>query len=347
MGRPARFARAGFVAGLRAVAGLATLAAMLGSPGTAYADPTSELSSSPAQRCLFPPAADRAKPIYPARMYELKVGETLEAEFEFHGPDERPRVKVDGNPRQDFRDAVETYADQLRVPCMGANNQSVKLRQTFVFIPNDGRKVAWSSPSDEANPGRAEQLKCIVKPSSDSVWYPATMARAGREASVLARVRFFDAMKAPTWEVLSNGGDRSFEGAVGPYLDLLRLPCLAGGPIEENIRFEFRIEGGGGRLARPILKDQTLQTFLAVVKPIPANSVFFDTTTMKCPFDVRLTFQQPFERNKIEELEEDVAARHPLLDWLGELEFNVDKKHAAAVNGQQMVVHIPCATIDL
>jgi len=320
--------------------------ALAGPVGSAHADPAAELASSPAQRCLSPAADERVKPVYPPKLYEMKLGASIDAEFEFTAPDRRPRVHIEGETRQDFVDAIEDYAKQLRVPCMGKDDAFVHLRQSFVFTPNDGRKVAWTTPVDTADAAREAQLKCLVKPEASEIRYPDRLVRQAREANVLVRVRFSEPAAPPTYEVVWDGGDRLFGEAVVAYVEKLRLPCLSGAPIEENWEFYFRMDGGGN-FKRHVLKDQPLQNFLGAVKPIKPGSVYFDTTTMKCPFDVRLRFRQPVESNKIEELEEDVPARHAFLDWLGEREVNLDRKAAGELYGQSMTIHVPCIKIDL
>jgi hypothetical protein len=326
---------------------LSLACALIGFAGVARADPTAELASSPAQRCLFPAVDDRVKPEYPSTLYKLKLGGTVGAEFEFEAPDKAPSVHFDGEPRPEWARSIEKYASQLRVPCMTAADKPVRLRQSFAFVPNDGRKVAWTTPVDVANAARSEMLKCIVRPSTDLISYPGVMERLRVDADVIARLRFFDPKAAPTVQVLSDGGDPAFEGAISDYVQALRVPCLVGGPIDVNFSFQFRVEGGGRPLRRHTLKDLSLVTFLGSVKPVAPGSAFFDTTDMKCPFDVRLTFRQPFELNRIDELDDDVPARHPLLDWLGERELNVDKKLAGELLYQQMTIHIPCLKIDL
>lgn len=321
-------------------------AAALGVLATGAQAQESELSSSPAQRCLSPGVDDRVKPVYPPRLYELKTGATIDAELVFTAPDRRPKVRIDGGSDIEFDNAIEDYAKQLRVPCMTAGGEPVRLRQTFVFVPNDGRKVAWTTPVDEADAGREEQLKCMVKPSPTMIRYPSAMMMNGRETNVLVRARFFDPTAAPSFEVIYDGGHRSFAQAVAGYLGELRLPCLSGGPIDDNFEFQFRLDSGG-TLKRHVLKDLPLQSFLAAVKPIKPGSVYFDTNTMKCPFDVRVRSRQPVEVNKVEELEEDVPARHAFLDWLAERELNLDRNAIGELYGQSMVVHVPCARIDL
>ena len=329
------------------LASAAALGAVLGPAGTAHADPSIELAASPAQRCLFPAADERVKPVYPPKLYEARLGDSVTATFEFSGPDGAPGVDFDGEPRLEFREAIADYARQLRVPCMDARGGHVKLKQAFDFVPNDGRKVVWTRPYEEADRHRQELMRCIVKPDASEVHYPQEMVRQGRDAMVVARLSYFDPQQPPKYDILNDGGSHLFANAVARYVDGLRMPCLTGGPVEAIINFNFAIEGGDGSLQRRVLKDLPLPTFLAVAKPVPPNSVFFDTNGMKCPFDVRLTFLQPYRPNRVDELEEDVPARHAFLDWLGEREFNLEPKAAAKLYGQQMTLHVPCVKIDL
>jgi hypothetical protein len=60
-----------------------------------------------------------------------------------------------------------------------------------------------------------------------------------------------------------------------------------------------------------------------------------------------LTFKQPFDRNRVEELEEDVPARHAFLDWLAGLELVIPGRKTTDLIDQQMTIHIPCAQVDL
>jgi len=160
----------------------------------------------------------------------------------------------------------------------------------------------------------------------------------------VTRLRFVDDLQPPTLQVLFDGGDKRFVAAIAEYVAALRLPCLHDGPFEMLLFFDFKFEGEGKKY---VLKDLDLSGFLGAVKPIPTGSAYFDTTTMKCPFDVRLTFKQPFAPNRVDELEDDVPARHAFIDWLASLEINVGDKPVTDLIGQPMNIHVPCATIDL
>jgi hypothetical protein len=332
---------------LRSLLVAAAAAAALSAAAGARPAPEATLSPSPAQRCLEPAEATRAKPVYPEDKLRMKEGGTYEAEFVFTAPDRAPKVNLHGNVDSYFARSIEAYAEQLRVPCMGAADRPVTLRQSFDFVPNDGRKVAWTAPSDSANAVREGKLKCVVPPQGDDaeIRYPDKMLREGREAVVVARVRFSAPDRAPEVELLDDGGRREFKYGPMQYMTHLRMPCVdAGSPVETLYYFQFRFEDG---VQHRVLQDVGLATFLGSVKAVPRGSIFFDTTKMKCPFDARLTFKQPFDRNRVEELEEDVPARHAFLDWLAGLELVIPGRKTTDLIDQQMTIHIPCAQVDL
>jgi hypothetical protein len=311
--------------------------------GSAHAQPRMTLAPSPAERCLSPAAADRSKPEYPAELLRLKRGTSFEVELVFAGPESAPDVRFLGDPDTEYRDAVKAYAKQLRVPCMEKAGPPVMLKQRFDFVPNDGRKVAWTTPEEPLDSQRREQLRCVVSDSDAKPNYPDDMLRAGRQGTVVSRIRFVAPDRPPVVEILDNGGGRHFADNVSRFVATMRMPCLRDAPVEMMIHYRFIIDGGD----RPVLNDLDLKSFLATVKPIAQGSAFFDTRAMKCPFDVRLTWQQPYEANLIEELEEDVPSRHAFLDWMAQREFDLAPRKANLLLGQQMVVHIPCVTIDL
>ena len=329
--------------GWRGLAGaLLALAALAGSiPAQAQSRMT--LAASPAERCLSPAVAERVKPVYPAELLRLKRGASFEAEFVFAGPESAPAVRFVNDPDPEYRDAVEAYAKQLRVPCMDKAGPPVTLKQGFDFVPNDGRKVAWTTPSEPVDSQRRQQLRCVVSDANARPDYPVDLLRAGRQGTVVARVRFVAADRPPEVEILDNGGGRRFGENVAGFAEAMRMPCLHDAPVEMMMHYRFVIDGAG----RPVLNDLDLKSFLASVKPVAPGSAFFETRTMKCPFDVRLTWQQPYEPNLIAELEEDVPARHAFLDWMAQRQFDLPPRQTNLLLGQQTVVHIPCVTIDL
>jgi hypothetical protein len=329
--------------GWRGLVGTLLAIAALAGSAPSHAQSRMTLAASPAERCLSPSAAERTKPDYPPELLRLKRGASFEVEFVFAGPESAPDVRFLGDPDAEYRDAVKAYAKQLRVPCMDKAGPPVTLKQGFDFVPNDGRKVAWTTPAEPLDSQRREQLLCVASDAAAKPVYPEDMLRAGRQGTVVARIRFVAADRAPDVEILDNGGGRHFGDNVSRFVATMRMPCLHDAPVEMMMHYRFVIDGAN----RAVLNDLELKSFLATVRPVSPGTAFFDTHAMKCPFDVRLTWQQPYEPNLIAELEEDVPARHAFLDWMAQREFDLAPRAANMLLGQQMIIHVPCVRIDL
>lgn len=323
-----------------------SLALLLTMGGVSAANASGDLGAplSPAERCLSPAAADRVKPEYPAAMLEINRGERIHARFTFAGPDSAPSVEL-SDALRDFKSAILQYARQLRVPCMGVGDAPVTLLQDFDFVPNDGRKVALTLPLD-ASAGSSKSA-CGVHLTGQgipAIRYPEQPLKSRLEGNVVVRLHFFDPAKAPELTVLDDGGSKQFVRAVEPSVEALRMTCLGKDPVDLQVFYTFVIDGSANRV---VLRDQTLVQFLGGVKPIGSGSVYFDTKLMKCPFDVRLTFRQPWNRNRIDELEEDVESRHAFLNWLSTLELDLRARDANRVLGQSMLIQVPCIVLNL
>jgi hypothetical protein len=327
------------------LAATAAVALWLGLVECAVAAPPAQMTpaQTAAERCLFPALGERAKPEYPEEALRNKQGGRVDAEFTFSSPDVAPDVRFTSESPEGMLASVKAYARQLRVPCLGKGDAPVALKQTFDFVPNDGRKVAWTAPVEPANLRRKAEFECMTADSTLRPEYPASSLRDNHEGVVVARVRFTAPDKPPVVEFLDNGGDGHFVRAVSPFMDSMRSPCLQGAPLDTMFRYRFIIDGS----PRPVLNDLDLRHFIATVKAVPPGSAYFDTQLMKCPFDVRITLLQPWEPNLVQELEEDVPARHAFLDWMSQREFDLPPRKTNGLLGQEMVVHIPCAIIDL
>lgn len=346
---PSRGSRRPPVAAWRWLAALASVCLLSAPAAFAQGEPVVTLAASAIERCLGPTDGTHPQPEYPAEALRLKRSANVNVEFVFDAPDRAPKVRfLAPQPEDDFRGSVENYARQLRLPCMPPGTGPATLRQGFDFEPNDGRKVAWTAPTDLADKVRQETLKCLAHPGDDDaqVRYPDDMLRQGKQQIVIARLHFAAADLGPTSEVLFDGGRHAFSRAVAGYMKAMRLPCLPKGTTVDTVmNFNFQIEGAARQVQ--VLKDLELRQFLGAVKLVPGDHVYFDTVPMKCPFDIRLTVGEPFEPNKVELLEEDEATRRPLADWIARQKFGLEPDVGAAVNEQPMNIHIPCAKIDL
>ena len=331
----------GLLAGMWRAAVIGALALISSGPLHAQAPAP---APSAALACMTPAGAQRMKPEYPEAALGLKRSGNVSVELRFSAADEAPAVVFEGE-RGDriFEPAVAAYAAQLRIPCMKPGDMPVKLRQIFQFVPNDGRKVVWTTAVDEADAERSRLNACTVAPGyADRPAYPQRQLERGLSGTVVLRAHFVAADEAPGIEVLDNGGSDAFAASVQGFLEKARVPCLGKTPLDTILVYKFRMEGQ----PQPTLKDIDLAAWIRAARPAP-SSVFFDMTTMKCPFDVRLTLRQPVLPNVAEELEDDVPARHVFLDWLAHLQAGLEPAKAKELYGQQMTIHIPCGMVDL
>ncbi len=316
---------------------------MLVCQSAAHAE-TRALAQSPALACLTRASDAPALPEYPPETFARKEGGEINVELEFRGPDRAPKVRPDKSASYaELESAVERFAKHYRVPCMGANDAPVILRQRYVFVPNDGRKVVPSAPTDAADGARRAQLTCIVnragvaRPS-----YPSSALRTGAEEKMMLRLRFGAPDLAPQLTWLTPPKHSDLRMSVEEYVSQLRMPCLNNGPIEMDEVFVFVIDGS----ARMVLRDMSLIELLRASKDyvVPA---YFDFNAMACPFDVRLTYMRPYSPNFVGELDSSNPARKPLLEWMRNLTLATSESTQRKVLGDSMTVTIPCGKLDL
>ncbi|HZF81595.1 MAG TPA: hypothetical protein VEZ89_17595 [Rubrivivax sp.] len=328
--------------GLRAVVG----ALLLGCSGYATAQQAT-LAPSAALACLTPPADENKAPAYPPELIERKEGGTVEVEMTFDHPTNPPRVKV-LNAKETFaklEDVVVRHVRQFRVPCLKPGEALAVLRQHYVFVPNDGRKVMAAAPTDEADARRSQLMDCWVNKAGDKrPAYSASARRHGEQGSVLAIVEFSAPDAPPKVEIVAApAGSLSLVAAVKSFAEDLRLPCLPPGEtLASRYIFRYLLDGAD----RTVLRDTDLLTFLRSARDVP-RPAYFDMASMGCPFTVRIQYSRPYFGNKVEEVDEHNPARQPLLNWLSKIELKLSQRVSEQVLGTWMDVAVPCGKIDL
>lgn len=268
----------------------------------------------------------------------------MSVELTFKAGDRPPSVKVlnQYRPHFELEEAVRDHVAMFRVPCMSAGAPPVTLRQDYVFIANDGRKVMSSQPRDLADGPRKERWSCLQHTWRETrPEYTDAMRREEIEGNVYVRLRFTRPDAPPDVTVLASS-HRKLEQSMRNFAADLRLPCMTTEAVAWNVVYKYRLEGG----RRFLLKDATLVDFLRASKP-PLPAAYFDFATMGCPFDVRLSYFQPHSRNAVGELENANPARQPFLDWLAGLQLNFSERGNTAVLGDAMTVSVPCGKLDL
>lgn len=301
------------------------------------------LEASPAVQCLSPRLEERTPIVYPARSLERRDGGAVQVELLFNAPDQPPRVKVlDRLVERELIGVVKEHVEQLRVPCMQRGTQAVRLRMDFVFRPNDGRKVITKAPIDLDDERREALGKCLRHVDGrDLPEYPVEHLQAGKQGKVYVRLTFVDKDLPPRLEAIASSDSR-FLWRVTKYAEGLRLPCLDREPLSWTRLYSFTLLGG----ERTLLQDTTLSKLLAHAT-LPKTPVHFDFGDMQCPFDLRVTYRRPFDRNSVKQVETDNPARQPLMDWLGDLQLNISGDVSLRVLGDIFNLSVPCGTLDL
>ncbi|WP_395686749.1 hypothetical protein [Caenimonas koreensis] len=326
----------------RRTAGFAIVAALV--CGIAHAQ-SSALSVTPAVdvSCLTSLDGPAARPVYPEGMYALKQKGLVRVAMEFTGPDTAPTLKSISQDDEAFLPAVRRHVERLRLPCMKPGSPPAQLSQEYVFVPNDGRKVAWTSPELKAGDGASPGLACVahVVPGSKPEM-PRRAIRENHEGSVIGLVRFTGKGVEPEVSLAYPGPYAELAATVVEFMKGYRQTCDAP-PFVAKQMFQFRIEPS----ERIVLRDTTLASFLRGASNATAVPVYFDLDGMKCPFDVRLEYWQPTARNRVGEVGEPVAQRRPFLDWLSTLKIRMSADVEAKVLGDSLTVSVPCGKVDL
>ena len=318
--------------------------ALVALPALCWSQSTT-LAPSPALECLTPTAEERNHLEYPPDLYERKDGGTIEVELTFKAADEAPQTRFIDPDDQAFaglKDAVRKHVRRFRVPCLAAGSPPVKMRQTYVFVPNDGRKAVASEPVDDAVAHRRALAACMshvdrqVRPE-----YPTYARRFDEQGTVVVLVTFTRPDAPPELKVLASAA-KSLEKSVADHVAGLRLPCYDGEPVKFSQIYTFKLDGS----SRTLIKDTDLKRLLASARQ-PLEPAFFDFGTMGCPFDLRVQYLRPHLSNSVREVDNARPERKPFLDWLSRVTLNLDDKTNTAVLGDTFTVQVPCGTLSL
>jgi hypothetical protein len=300
------------------------------------------LSVAQALACMTPPESERGVPEYDAALVKRKDGGAVQVELSFFGPTSEPEVRFIGpQTLSGLEEAVLAHVRMLRVPCLPPGTTVTRIQMTYDFVPNDGRKVVASKPKEAADPARQQTARCLARITGPEVPdYPMSSLDRGDQGKFLVRMVFSGPSAPPVVAILGGPRDARLRASIERWLEGYRLPCLTGEPVAVRVLFDFRIDGG----ERTVINDLTLQQLLGSVEKVP-TPVYFDTTTMTCPFDVRVQHQQPYAENFVGQLGAANPARQPFLDWLAAMQLRLKEPHR--VLGESFTVSVPCIIIDL
>ena len=316
--------------------GLAVLA------GAALAQ-TPELQPSAAQQCLTHAAGKDAQPDYPVDEFNHNIGGRVQVELVFSRPDRAPEVTIlMQQASQPIVNAVLEHLRGLRVPCLNVGAAPVRLTQDFIFA-KDVRQVHWTNPEGSDARRQRAMLNCVTHTTgSMRMDYPAWAKRQQLQGRVLVRARFTNATDAPEVEVFARPYASDLASEMKDWFKAVRLPCHEGAPLTAGWTYIFLFEG-----ERYGFKELGFRDFLVHAKGITKQTLALDTTTMGCPFDLRLHYRQPAMPNAVGEVGPPNPARRQLLQWMAGTELNLSNKSLDSVFGDSAKITVPCLKIDL
>ncbi len=324
-----------------AAAALAALLVCTAASAAAQTLPVPE--PSPALSCLAVAPGEPDQPEYPFDLYKSGTPGRVKASVTLPGGLFGNKVEVlerDGDPA--FAASSRSFLRALRAPCL-KEGETVTLSYEFVFQP-DRREVVWRRPTDNTDAERKAMAACIRHERGEkSPDYPTNARRREEEARLAAVLTFTSADAPPSMELMHRPSAESFAPAIRSWVAGLRMPCHAGGPVQLRYHYVFRLEGNSAFGFKPL----TLLQVLAVSKGMRERELVLDTTTMGCPFDLKLSYLQPFRPNSVGEVGGSNPSRRPLLELLSNIELDLRGRELDSVFADTADVAVPCVKLNL
>lgn len=313
-------------------------------PAPAFAIDNQPVAYSAALACLTMVEGSKRIPDYPENYRSRKERAIVKVQLEFLGAAEAPVVKLLVKSGESGLDEIIVkHVKNFRVPCIKSADGPVRLHQQYQFDPEGTARVVIAPTRDADQKAHDEQVECIKSVSGmPRPKYPQGSQHNGVDGSFLVRLRFSAPDQPPSVEFLAQARSRTLRQSVLEYISTLRMPCLRGKPVDSVIAYKFLFQGD----PITVLRDTDLGSFLGEAKDLQ-RPVFFDTTMMACPFDLRVTYLRPHIPNRVEQLDTAVDARQPLLDWLEGVTLDVKPDKELKLFGATTVVAVPCGKLDI
>lgn len=304
--------------------------------GTAGAQPQTP-------NCLTHVAGPTATPDYPETALSRGKRGKIRVELTFTAPDRAPDLKLIEPGDKDLISSVRRFAAGLRLPCLSASMSPLALVREYNF--DDGyRRPLVTLPEEERERRRLALRHCVVhKHGLQQPPYPRAALRVELLGRVVFRRTYENASDPPKVEVFHRPYAAVLGQAVQDWAAETVMPCHDGqGPLMvlETAVYSFGNDEFGFRAP-------TFRQFLGAAKGIEQQAVSLDTHEMDCPFEVFVSYRQPFLPNGVSEIGAQIPARRKLLDWMRNTELDVPERTADAIFADTARITIPCVKIDL
>jgi hypothetical protein len=311
--------------------------------GLAQAQTRIEPEPSPALGCLQVPDGEPMEPVYPFDQYKGGVPGRVKASVALPGGlfgNEVEILSSEGDTA--FVDSSRRFLRSLSAPCL-KSGEKVKLLYEFVFQP-DQRSVTWAVPQDEGAAARKEMAKCMRHLDGEKSQYPEQARRTNQQGRVLVTLTFASPDGAPEVELMHRRSAEVFASSIRNWAKGMRLPCHTGAePLRMSVLMIYRMEGEGAFGFKPL----TLTELLSVSKGIEERRLKLDSTNMGCPFQLKVTYHQPFRRNLVGEVGDSDPRRRPLLELLTGIELDLGVRALDSVFADTADVTVPCLRLNL
>ncbi len=302
--------------------------------------------------CGQPPSEQTKVLAFPVAEPMPPHGVVVRVQMAFADLSGEPAVQVVYNSgSRAFADVVVASVKAYRLGCLTGEKAPSSFAREYQFVPGEIPKVVTGAfvRLKAREQSAAECLKGGEKPPWPPLPSPspsAAFAKADRlePGYVIVRLTFSRPDEPPSTEVLFSGSGRRFEATVRAHVNGYRLPCHdpAGKPLVATQVFHYVYEGEQ-TIASPI----SLQQWLSVADNVTARRVRFDFTTMSCPFDVRLTYLQPYMPSSVEDQTRSDPNKQAFADWLGGLTIKPALSAGNKLIGRLFNVSVPCLVLDL
>lgn len=323
----------------------ALVAAVVLYAGTCLADEIPQVVEGASYlSCLTPAVADRGSPEYPERQLFAKSGGVVQVALTFTSKDSAPRVRI-LNPNQwsenafeDFSRSVERFVSRYRLPCW--TQGTAEVRQDFRFSP-DSKKAFALDVADA--PSEMLKSDCKLEYLGEKPVYPHSAQSP--TGNVYLRMKFMQRDEPPIVTVVYGGGHYLLAETTKSWVQQYRLRCAKPleNPVETTHTHRFTPPGG----VKVVLKDMALIPFLQSTDRKSWGTPKFDTNSMACPFEVKMTLLQPHGPNVVKELERKEPSRKDFLQWLTTLVFKYPDGYERYLVGDTTTIAVPCMVLDL
>lgn len=305
---------------------------------------------APVWLCKLPPLEQTGAVAFPAGVEMSQQGVVVRIQVDFADRSGEPVVQVIYNSgAAAFAETVVAYAKAYRQGCVPAAEARTRYTQEFQFVPGTpqrsivgGLRVVPLSESGLMDCWKGgERPPLPPLPTLSDSNFKKDNAKPG---DLIARLTFTGPKEPPKVQVLFNSAGRRFESAVLDHLAGYRMACLKEGGSPLTVVQTFRFAWGD---SLPESVRLTLQQFLGSVDKLADQRVRFDFTTMACPFDVDLTYLQPYTSNHASEAPQHAVNRREFTKWLGRVKLKPSLTVGDRLVGRDINIAVPCLVLDL